>query len=425
MQPKVKNIIAYVASLPKGAAESIRKYEKKERTKFRVMLIWDRKIDPKKTAADFPEADIFLPIDFKHAESIAEALLPYQEELIAITCRTESYLSRFIKIIPHVPYLRTPSTQSLEWSTDKLMMRRRFALLAKEYSPKYAVVKENSKMERDRVIAKIGFPMIMKPTNLAQSLLVTICYHEEELKEALTSGFKKISKIYSNNGRSETPQLMVEQYMEGDMFSVDAYVNDDGGIQFCPMVKVVTGKQIGHDDFYNYLHMSPTGLKSTSIENAHKAAEAGIHALGLRNTTVHVELMKIEDDWKLIEIGARIGGFRVALHSLSCGIDHSLNDVLVRMGKKTIVPKKCNGYAASLKWYPKKEGTLVKMKGIKKIQEVASFKEISINSKVGDKSTFAKNGGKAVFSVTLCNESRSELLADIRRIEKGIDIQTQ
>ena len=36
---------------------------------------------------------------------------------------------------------------------------------------------------------------------------------------------------------------------------------------------------------------------------------------------------------------------------------------------------------------------------------------------------FAKNGGKAVFTITLYNAERPRLLADIRRIEQLIDIQ--
>jgi hypothetical protein len=425
MKKPEKNIIAYVMGLPEGVMESIRRYEKETKQKFRVMLIWDKHAPLKKTPEDFPNIDIFLQIDFTSPGSIAEALAPYQDDLRAITCRAESYISRFVEVIPHVPYLRTPSTESLVWSTDKLEMRRRFAILAKQYTPKYAVVKMNTKAERARVIEKIQFPMIVKPTNLAQSLLVTVCYHEDELKRAVTALRKKIEKIYVENGRTEEPRIIAEEFMEGDMYSVDAYVNSRGTVYFCPMVRVVTGHNIGHDDFYNYLHMTPTNLKTASIERAHQAASAGIHALGLRNTTAHVELMKVDDEWKLIEIGPRIGGFRDKLHRLSCDIDHSLNDLLIRLPKKPIIPKKCKGFAATLKWYPKQEGRLVRLKGIKKIQELKSFVDITLGKKLGDRCRFAKNGGKAVFTVTLYNAERSKLLADIRRVEKLIDIQVE
>ncbi len=410
---------------PEGTAESIRRYEKTIGQKFRIMIIWDSCAVVQKTKENFPKVDLFLKIDFSKPGAIAEALAPYQSEFRAITCRDESYLSRFIQIIPHVPYLRTPSTESLIWSTDKLEMRRRFALLAKKFTPKYAVVRENTHTERKRVIEKIKFPMILKPTNLAQSLLVSICYHEEDLKRALTQSFKKIKKIYAENGRIEEPKMMVEEFMEGDMYSVDAYVNSRGKVYFCPMVRVITGKNIGHDDFFNYMHLSPTALKKRSIERAHEAAESGIHALGLRNTTAHVELMKVDDEWKLIEIGARVGGFRDKLHALSCDIDHSLNDILIRFPKKPIIPKKCKGFAATLKWYPKKEGKIIKLKGIKKAQELQSVVSVHMIKKVGDVCKFAKNGGKAVFTITLFNSERSKLLADIRRVEQLVDVQVE
>ncbi len=423
MKKTQKNIIVYVMGLPSGSVASLRRYEKETKQKFRIMLIWDSNTPKKREPSGYHGVDIFLEIDLGNPAAIAEALAPYQEELRAITCRAESYMTRFIAVIPHVPYLRTPTTESLVWSTDKLEMRRRFKLLAPRYSPKYAVVKENTKAERRRVIEKIGFPMIVKPTNLAQSLLVSICYHEEELEKSLRSSFQKIRKIYHENGRIEEPKMMVEEFMEGDMYSVDAYVNSRGTVYFCPMVKVVTGRNIGHDDFFNYLHMTPTALKTASIEKAREAAEAGIHALGLRNTTAHVELMKIDDEWKLIEIGPRIGGFRDKLHRLSCDIDHSLNDILIRLPKKPVIPKKCKGFAATMKWYPKKEGELVKLRGIKRSQLLRSFVDISVTKKVGDRCTFAKNGGKAVFTITLYNSERSKLLADIRRVEQLIEIE--
>lgn len=423
MKKAERNIIAYVMILPPGAVESIRAYEKQVKKKFRIMLIRDAHAVTHKDRESYAGLDILLECDTESPARIAEALAPYQRELYAITCRSESHMARFIDIIPHVPYLRTPTTESLVWATDKLEMRRRFKLLAPRFSPKYTVVKANTQKERKRIIEKIGFPLIVKPTNLAQSLLVSLCFHEDELKKALTNLGKKIAQTYRENNRTEQPRIIVEEFMEGDMYSVDAYVTSRGTVYFCPMVRVLTGHNIGHEDFFNYLHMSPTSLKQHSVDRAHEAAEAGIHALGLRNTTAHVELMKVDDEWKIIEIGPRVGGFRDKLHRLSCGIDHALNDVLVRLPKKPILSKKCHGYAATIKWYPKKEGRITGMKGIKKCQTLKSFVDIKVIKKVGDRSIFARHGGKAVFTLTLFNKERSKLLADIRRIEKFVEVQ--
>jgi hypothetical protein len=213
--------------------------------------------------------------------------------------------------------------------------------------------------------------------------------------------------------------------MEGDMYSIDSYVNSRGKVYHCPLVKVTTGKKIGHDDFYNYLQMTPSGLKSETVAKAEKAAESGIHALGLRSTVAHTELMKIDNDWKLIEIGARMGGFRHILHDLSCDINHALNDILIRIPKKPLLPKKCKGYSCAVKWFAPKEGRITEMKGIKRIEQLESFHSITVNKKVGDRAVFARNGGRSIFNLFLYNNDRSKLLADIRRMEKIVDIKVK
>jgi len=301
-------------------------------------------------------------------------------------------------------------------------MRKRFNAYDSSITPKFSIIKENTKAERTRIVEKVGFPMIVKPTNLAGSLFVQICYHEDELQKALGVGFRKIQKAYENDGRLETPKILAEQFMEGDMYSVDSYVDSRGHIYHCPLVRVKTGRDIGHKDFYGYLQVTPTVLKKETIERAQTVTEHAIHALGLRSTSAHTELMKVDSDWKVVEVGARIGGARDILYELSCDIKHTTNDILIRMPKKPVIPKKCKGYAAYMKWFASKEGVITEMKGIKKIEQLESFHKLNINKKIGDKSVFASHGGRSVFNLYLYNSERSKLLADIRRVEQMVEV---
>lgn len=422
MLKQQKDIVVFVMKAPPGAVPQLKRVEKELGRPIRVMELLDSKL--KRTEKD-TEADIRVYCDFSKPEKIAEALLPYQSQLLAITCRSEQSMARFVKVLPHVPYLRTPTTESLLWASDKYEMRKRFRLYDKKLAPVFSLVLRNSKEERERIIKKVGFPMIIKPTNLAGSLFVTICYHEEELEKTLRTLFQKIKKAYELDHRLEQPKVIAEAYMDGEQYSVDSYVDSRGKVYHCPLVQQVTAKQRGHDDFYTYLQITPTSLKQSTIERAQEAAESGIHALGLRSTIVHTEFMKLDDEWKIVEIGARMGGFRQVLHELSCDINHSMNDVLIRIPKKPIIPKKCKGYACAMKWFSDKEGVIVEMKGVKKIEQLESFHHIVVNKKIGDKTKFAKNGGRSVFNLHLYNRDRSKLLADIRRIEKMVEVKIQ
>lgn len=419
-----KNIIVYVSKIPKDAILSIRDYEKKTGQNFRIMLLMNKARNKNGyTLKDYPGIDIYVETDFSSSEKIEQALRPYEEELFAVTSRAESFMSDFIKVIPNVPYVKAPTTESLRWVSDKILMRRRLHTYDKKITPKFTEVKENTEEEQERIIQKIGFPMIVKPANLAQSLLVTVCHHEKELKQALKKTFSNIKKIYDENGRTEKPRVLAEEFMDGIMFSVDAYVSTRGKVTYCPMVRTKTGKEIGFDDFFGYLQITPTALSADSIAKAQEVATKGVHALSLRNTTVHVELMRLDNTWKIIEIGARIGGFRHDLHKLTCGIDHGMNDILTRTNTLPIVPKKCGKFGAAMKWYAKKEGIITKVLGVKKIEKLESFVRFDGDvKKKGDVNKFAKHGGKAVFRLILAHENRSQLLADIRRVEEMVKV---
>jgi len=415
---KLPKVVLFVEQYIPKACKSVRSYF----DEIEIILLRDIKKRPKEKEKSFDNVDAVLYVDYSKPWKIAEALLPYQERLLAVTARGEEGANMLKYVIPHVPYLRTPTPESLDWATDKYEMRKRLRLFDAKNTPKFTRINENSKKERERVAAKVGFPMVVKPANLQESMLVTICYHQEELDKTLRNIFKKLRSEYEKYNRKQLPTIMAEEYMEGDMYSVDTYVNSRGQVFHCPLVRVRTGKDIGHDDFYNYLQMTPTALKRETIQKAEEAAETAVHALGLRSITAHIELMKIDDDWKVIEVGPRVGGFRDLLHNLSCDIDHSLNDILVRIPRKPVLPKKCKGYACAIKWFAESEGIITEMKGIKKLEEVESFHSITINKKIGDRAYYSKNGGKSIFNLFLYNAERSKLLADIRRVEKMVDI---
>jgi biotin carboxylase len=234
--------------------------------------------------------------------------------------------------------------------------------------------------------------------------------------------FRKLKKAYENDTRIEIPKIIAEEYMEGDLYSLDTYVNARGITYHCPMVRQKTARQIGHDDFYNYLQVTPTILKNSTVEKAHHVAETAIRALGLRSVTTHTELMKVDDEWKIVEVGPRPGGARDILHKLSCDINHTMNDILIRIPRNPHIPKKCKGYAAYMKYFAGKEGVIVEMKGIKKMAEVASLHKLNVNKKVGERAVFSRNGGRAIFTAFFFNEDRSQMLADIRRVEQMLKI---
>lgn len=420
-----KNIIIFVNKIPEGTLETIRKYQKQYSLKYRIALLTDSKQKiSEKTKKIIASIDIHLSCDTHSDTEIQKMLIPYENEILAITGRGDTGIPLFSRIIPHVPYLRTSTPQSLKWATDKIWMRRRFSIYDRKITPNYTLVSTVNKTTVQKIENKVGYPAIVKPTGLGESKLVSIVYHQEELEKVLGRIFRTLKSTYKKSDGVWEPKVLVEQFMDGDMYSIDAHVTSRGKVYFCPPVHVKTGRSIGFDDFFGYSQMTPTLLKKTNIDAAEKVATKAIHALALRSTSVHIELMKTEAGWKVIELGPRLGGFRHDLYELSYGINLTMNDIKVRIPEKVIIPKKVLGTSVAMKFFAKKEGILKNLIGIKKAQTLKSFQKITINKKIGSKCKYAKNGGSSVFNIILFNKDRSKLLADIRRLEQIIHIET-
>jgi biotin carboxylase len=394
---------------------------------FQYGIIYQKKSLSREELHEYSRVfDVLVECNLNAPSSVIHALEPYRDHIAGVTCRSEAKIPDFAKLIPYIPYVKTPSSDSLTWSVNKAKMRRRFYAYDKKITPLYKIAHDASQKTCREIEQKIGFPLVIKPSGLAQSLLVTICYHQEELEKELKKVFRKVKTLHKKYKDSDDePEIIVEEFMDGDMYSIDGYVNSRGKIYFCPMMEIKTGRSIGFDDFFGYKQTTPTTLASTSIKSAEEVTGKGVHALGLRSSTFHAELIKNDQGWKLIEIGPRVGGFRDVMYEKSYNFNHGLNDILIRIPKKPFISKKVLGHTTVMKFFAPKEGIIKNLTGLKKARELESFHSIKINEKIGNRATFAKNGGKSIFNITLFNKSRSHLLADIRRLEKMINIETK
>lgn len=416
-----RDIILFVGSYLDGQRKAVAKLSKIMGREIVACVLYDA-TDASRKRVKPDSHTITLDCDFSSVVALQTILKPYAKRFLAVTCRAENNIPLLKKVVPLVPYINTPTELSLDWTTDKIRMRQLLRNYDKSISPKFLVVHDASSETMDRIERVVGFPLIIKPSGLAASLLVSLVYHREELESYLKNTVRKIDQIYKKKrGRGE-PQILVEEFMEGSMYSIDSYVNQRGVIYHTPLVHVKTGRSVGFEDFFGYLRVTPVALKPHKVEDAKKAAEKAIEALNLRSTTCHIELMKTEDGWKVIELGPRIGGFRHEMYELSYRMDHSLNDILIRLPKKPILTKKVQGYTAVMQFYSHQKGRLTGIDGVNKARKLASFTRIEVKKKTGDMCDFARNGDDPVFDIVLFNKNRSNLLADIRRLETAIKI---
>lgn len=362
--------------------------------------------------------------DFDSATSIRQALKPYTNRIYAVTSQYENSVHELKKIIPFLPYLPLPTEKSLDWATEKKLMREMLEAYDTSLVPGYLEVDGSSEDNIRHIESTLAYPLIVKPSGLEGSLLVSMVKNTDELRSTLKHTFTEIQKGYDTWIKRQTPVVLVEEFMEGDMYSVDAYISHDGTTHHAPIVKVITGQKIGFDDFFGYAHMTPVALSEQEINDAYIATEKACHALNLRSITAHVELMRTPIGWKIIELGPRIGGYRHDLYNQSYGINHIMNDILIRAGDTPYLPTNTLSHTTVLKIYAREEGEVKKVDGIDILENLPSYKSHRQIMNIGEQAQFAKNNGDAVLEIFLNHEDKPQLEADIAEIEDRVTVQT-
>lgn len=415
--------IVYVGSIPSGVLENVVRYIKTKKRPWKVML-W------RATDLDFPipeETKYFRVehVDFSDPEDIKDIIAEYEGQIACVTARKDTNIPYLQKTIPHLPEgLRLPMVAALERGVDKIKMRKAFSKYSQKITPKYEIIDDLQNAKPSQFKTKLHFPVIVKPDGLQAALLVQAAYYPEELKEILTKMQKTIGKIYKRDAGRGTISVLIEEIIEGDQYSVDVHIGNSGTIYFNPFVKYTMARQMGYDDFFSYEQTTPATISKESLEKARQVCADGIAALKLRNSSAHIELIRREGEWKIVEIGPRIGGFRPEMYGRSFGINIDMNDVLIRMGKKPIIPRVKKGYSSAIKFYPREEGYVTRIAGIQKAKELKSFESMSVLRNRGKKSLHAKHGGRYVVRVTLFNKDKSQFIKDKRKLEKMIKITT-
>lgn len=360
--------------------------------------------------------------DYNKPESIATALQPIRDKLLVVNASSERNQPYYVKLIPHIPYLNTPSETSIVWSTHKDQMRKMLNSYSKEISPSSIRITGNNLSEEIKQFEHSKYPLISKPVGLAASILVKKADSYSQLVINVTESFKEIERIYEKfRGRGE-PSLLIEEYMSGDMYSVDAYVDNIGKTWILPPVKVTTAASIGLEGYYSYEIDSNHGLNENDIEKLNQVASCSMHAVGLRNSAAHIELFNTPDGWKIIELGPRAGGYRQDMYFLSYNIDHALNELLIKINKDPIINKKQIQSSGVLNIYSEKEGIISSIDGFEATKKLSGIHRISLYAKEGDRATFCGNGGNYIVDGVVYGNNKEETKKLIDTIRDTIKI---
>lgn len=390
--------------------------EEIERQGFAPILLRDNGIAPA-----LPTSIESYGIDFTSKASVLKSLKKYPRLRIAgVVAVYENYIpaQHWIANYYSLPH---SSGASIEAATDKKVMRECFQKNAPHITPAFQVVSNERSLKHFAL--QRGFPLMLKPTNLTKSLLVTRSGSLDELLKNYRRTKKIIRATYKKEGVQKKPAILVEERLVGSFHSIDAFVDTMGHIKTLDPADLVMGTELGFDDNFNYLRTLPSRLTPLQTAQAKNMASDAIRAVGLRNAPAHIEFVFTKSGPKIIEIGARIGGYRSRLYKASFGINLLQAEIDLARGvdvslKKTGAVK----YSALFEIFPKKQGLFHSVRSLSSLKKYPGVQYVSIKRRKGELVGAAKDGFRAVAVILLVHPDKKIFEAVATLVQERIRV---
>ena len=169
----------------------------------------------------------------------------------------------------------------------------------------------------DSYYNKLDFPYIIKPTSWMQSSWVLLINNKIDL-ENYVQNTKSLFKNMLNRWISDT-KLILEEYIDWDMFTVDYFVDDNWTFIISIITKVFLLKNLWIDDFGNYVRISGDLINSyIDLNLLNDFIKKHIITFWIRNTFIHHEFkINSKNIFKTIELNQRIWWYRVEMANLN------------------------------------------------------------------------------------------------------------
>ncbi len=361
--------------------------------------------------------------DFSSREEILRTVDAIPGAIDGVISIYENYVLPAAWVADHLGLPGMPP-DAAEACTDKWIMRGRFATAPEKISPAFALVGNEDELRQ--FAAGHSFPLILKPANLAKSLLVTKSYTLEELLANYQRTVGQIGEVYKKYSPNREPKILVEEFLEGSIHSVDAFVDADGEPHVLEqIVDYQTGYDIGYEDSFHYSRILPSKLSPEDQQIFRHCAALGVRALGMRSSPAHIEIIMTKDGPRIVEIGARNGGYRERMHRLANGLDIPAIALQLVFGQKPQINVTKNEPCAVLELFPKKSGTFVRLENEEKLRQLPSLAYLDVKAKPGQYVGKSAEGYKMCAVVMLHNSDADQFGRDLDFVNQSVYVVTE
>ena len=269
-------------------------------------------------------------------------------------------------------------------------------------------------------LAKVEYPVIVKPVDSSGARGMNVCYNEEELKKYYVEALDW----------SKSKRIIVEELITGGRETFFHYTIQDG--EFSLSMGFTKFKVLSPEKEYVSLpifHMYPSSHIDAYIEKVDAAAKEMFKAIGLKNGIVMLQGFDVDGEFKFFESGYRMGGEQMYvftehqnnINSLEMMINYALTGKMADFKVKDRDNAKfkwpcCNYYI------PLKAGTITHVLGLEEVEAMENVLNVTKMYNLGDVILDANALERVCMRLHVYGKTAEELAAALEKISATLQI---
>lgn len=169
----------------------------------------------------------------------------------------------------------------------------------------------------------------------------------------------------------------------------------------------------------------PSKLSPEQQSALRHCAEVGARALGMKSSPAHIEVIMTNEGPRIVEIGARNGGYRERMHELANDLDLIDLSVKVALGEPFEITLKKQDPVAVLELFPKEAGEFVELSNQKEAEVLSSLVYLKVKPTSGAFVGKSSDGYKACAVIILHNSDHEQFQHDLDYINSSVAVTTR
>jgi S-sulfo-L-cysteine synthase (3-phospho-L-serine-dependent) len=267
--------------------------------------------------------------------------------------------------------LRGPDPRAVMAGRDKYLARR-LCERAGVPVPGYAC------LTAPEPLPDVRPPCVVKPVDDSMSHGVRLCHSAAEVREHAR---RLLSDTHNIRGQRKAPMVLVEEYLDGQEVSVEAFVFAGRTTVVAITRKLLTDPPV----FFELGHVVPMELGGDVAVACELMVRSVVDAIGYDFGAVHAELRLTPNGPRLVEINCRLAGDQITrLVLLATGVD--MAGVLIDLYRGIAPPfPPANRRGAAIVFLPSAPGSVEDVTGVAEAWAMPGVVEAAVYVAKGDK----------------------------------------